>query len=233
MAGVAVCIGHAGRDRGELDRTAAAAGADRGAFGRPARGHAHGIAEVAVAVVGDGDPGFLRACARRNRRGQQCAQRQETHAHFATFLSRKAPTRRIDSSRNCGPRQSFCTSMLGARAAISALVCAGCGLSVPGCRKSGVRQFLTKSRVTENTKSEPNMLWPKESIVSWVIDGSRARTVSLKPLTAAFQVSRFSHKPIGFCSTAAVTRPGSCSIASRQKLPPMQPPMTANFWKPR
>ena len=49
-----------------------------------------------------------------------------------------------------------------------------------------MRQAFTKSRVTENTKSPPNMLCPNEAMVAWLIEGSRARTVSsgTKPLDA-------------------------------------------------
>src|SRR6266849_7136482 len=74
------------------------------------------------------------------------------------WRARKSVTRRIDSARCVGPRQSFWISRLGARLAISALVAAGCGLSVPGCSKRGVGQRRTKSRLTEKTKSPPNML---------------------------------------------------------------------------
>src|SRR6202011_3141209 len=73
---------------------------------------------------------------------------------------RKSVTFRIDSARCVGPRQSFWISRFGASRAISVLVSAGCGLSVPGCSRSGVRQRRTNSRLTEKTKSPPNMLWP-------------------------------------------------------------------------
>src|SRR2546427_5738867 len=55
---------------------------------------------------------------------------------------RKSVTRRIDSARCAGPRQSFCTSRLGARPAISALIGAGWGGAVPGRSKNGVRGGL-------------------------------------------------------------------------------------------
>src|SRR6266487_1564701 len=110
---------------------------------------------------------------------------------------RKSVTRRIDSARCVGPRQSFWTSRLGARLAISALVAAGCGLSVPGCSKRGVGQRRTKSRLTEKTKSPPNMLWPNFWMTSSVSDGSWASMVLAKPPTASSQVSRFSCRPDG------------------------------------
>src|SRR5437773_6305963 len=85
---------------------------------------------------------------------------QDHPQDVGVWRARKSVTRRIDSARCVGPRQSFWTSRLGARLAISALVAAGCGLSVPGCSKRGVGQRRTKSRLTEKTKSPPNMLWP-------------------------------------------------------------------------
>src|SRR6266511_567685 len=145
-------------------------------------------------------------------------------------LVRNSVTRRIDWARCVGPRQSFCTSRLGATRAISALISAGCGVSEPGWSKSGVRYFLTNSEATENTKSPPNMLRPKLWMTSSVSVGSRASMVLAKPLTASSQVARFSCRPIGFCSTAAVMRSGAISHRVRQKLAPMQPPMT---WKRR
>jgi hypothetical protein len=53
-------------------------------------------------------------------------------ARHGVWRVRKSPTTRIDSARWVGARQSFCTSRLGARRAISALVAAGCGVSEPG-----------------------------------------------------------------------------------------------------
>ncbi len=51
---------------------------------------------------------------------------------LGVFFARKACTPLIESCRNSGARQFFCTSMLGARAAISSLIGPGCGLSEPG-----------------------------------------------------------------------------------------------------
>ena len=87
---------------------------------------------------------------------------------FGVWRVRNSVTRRIDSARCVGPRQSFWISRLGARLAISSLVAAGCGLSVPGCSSSGVGQRRTNSRLTEKTKSPPNMLWPNFRITSSV-----------------------------------------------------------------
>src|SRR5438445_5071734 len=139
---------------------------------------------------------------------------------------RNSVTVRIDSARCVGPRQSFWIWRFGASRAISALVSAGWGLSVPGCRSSGVRHRRTNSRLTEKTKSPPNMLWPNFLMTASVPGGSRPIMVLAKPRTAASQVSRFSCRPIGFWSTAAATRSGASSHRVRQKVPPMQPPIT-------
>jgi len=54
------------------------------------------------------------------------------------------------------------------------LVAAGGGVSVPGWSRSGVRHVLTKSRLTENTKSPPNMLRPKRLMMASVSAGEQA-----------------------------------------------------------
>jgi hypothetical protein len=75
------------------------------------------------------------------------AVRSERRSREGVWRVRKSVTRRIDSVRCVGPRQSFCTSRLGARGAISALVSAGCGVSLPGWSRSAVRQRLTSARL--------------------------------------------------------------------------------------
>ena len=86
------------------------------------------------------------------------------------------------------------------------------------------------TRLTEKTKSPPNMLWPNLRMAASLTVESRSRTVVANPRTASSQVSRFSCRPIGFCSTAAAMRSGASSHSVRQKVAPMQPPMT---WKRR
>src|SRR5439155_23499939 len=153
-------------------------------------------------------------------------QRRQRPGNHGVCLVRNSLTRRIDSARWVGARQSFWTSRFGASAAISSLVFAGCGVSLPGWSRSGVGHFLTKSRLTEKTKSPPNMLSPNFLMTSSVSDGSRARIVLANPLTLSSQVWRFSWKPTGFCSTAAAMRSGAISQSFRQKEEPMQPPIT-------
>ncbi len=87
---------------------------------------------------------------------------------------------------------------------------------MPGCRSSGVGQRFTNSRLTAKTKSLPNMLRPKAAMVSAVSDGSRSSMVLVKPATISSHVARFSCRPIGFCSTAAVIRSGARSHRLRQ-----------------